>query len=295
MKNAIIYCAGNNFLQYYDRIIKYYNIIALTDSDPQKWGEVLMGEYNVVNPECVDTCMAEVVFIASDRQEIIGQIERKVNKLWPNLSVESILSALISRVSWKSVIDPITWSDKLRNTVCIEGGNYINSIEICFFGFGNQIIIRSGVLVKDRLSVIAYGDGNVLDIGEKTSILNMVANIGEGGAIIIGKNCMFSSGIELFQFECHPIFDLGTKERINHSENITIGDHVWIGRNVALMGGFSVGEDSIIGFGSISSSKFDKKVCIAGSPAKVIRENVTWGREALGLYTITKMDDLRLL
>ena len=48
------------------------------------------------------------------------------------------------------------------------------------------------------------------------------------------------------------------------------------------MSGFSIGEGSIIGKGAISSSKFEENCIIAGNPAKVIRKNVTWGREAVG-------------
>ena len=39
---------------------------------------------------------------------------------------------------------------------------------------------------------------------------------------------MLSSGIEFFQYEWHPIFDSVTGKRINKSEDIVIGDHVWI-------------------------------------------------------------------
>lgn len=292
-EKAIVYCAGNNFVQYYNRITNLYDVYALTDSSSDKWGTQVMG-HKVIKLEDIDRSCADLVFIASDRTDIVNAITKKAESLWPNIRIESILSQCKSNITVNLTHEAFSQNDKLGNSIECSGGNLINGIAADFYGNDNRIIIEENVLVKDRISVMMYGDHNTLRIGKGTSILNCVFNLGEGGNITIGSDCMLSSSIEFFQFEFHPIFDTGTGKRINIPEDITIGDHVWIGRNAALMGGFSIGNDSIIGYGTVSSSKFDSGVCIGGSPAKIIRKNVTWGREALGLYDINELSDLRI-
>lgn len=294
MKKAIVYCAGNNFAQYYERIIKHYEIVALTDSDQAKWGKTVMGKHLITPPDCTAAVDSDVVFIASDREDIICHLSEKAKMLWPNHEVESILSVLISRLSWDSIDKPIEWSDNRRNRIFIEGGNYINHFYFSIYGDDNTIRIGKNVHVKGSLSVIAYGDGNSLEIGAETSFVDTIINLGEGGTVSIGRDSMFASGIELFQYENHPIFDVTLGKRINQSECISIGNHVWVGRNATLMGGFAIGNNGIVGAGCVSSSQFGNNVCIGGNPARIIRENVTWGREALGLYEINDIDDLRI-
>ena len=69
-------------------------------------------------------------------------------------------------------------------------------------------------------------------------------------------------------------------QRINLSKDIIIGDHVWIGQQVVILKGSNIGAQSIIGTRSLVTGKqFEKGVVIAGSPAKVMKENVTWHHE----------------
>lgn len=292
-EKAIVYCAGNNFVQYYNRITKIYDICALTDSSSAKWGTEVMG-HEVMPPDGVDAAGAGLVFIASDRIDIVDAITKRAKGLWPDLRIVSILSECKSNMTAGPLYEAFSTKDKLGNSIECFGGNLINGIAADFYGNDNRIIIEENVLIKDRICVMMYGDNNTLRIGKGTSLLNSVFNLGEGGNITIGSDCMISSGIEFFQFEFHPIFDTSSGKRINMPEDIVIGDHVWIGRNAALMGGFSIGGDSVIGYGAVSSSKFGAGVCIGGSPARLIRKNVTWGREALGLYDIGDISDLRI-
>lgn len=292
-KKAAVYCAGNNFVQYYNRIEKIFDVYILIDSASSRWGSTVMG-HKVVSPDEADVTGADLVFIASDRTDIVDVIREKANELWPGMPVESIRSALLSEISFGDLSKEYTWTDNLGNKFENKGGDRIGKLDITIHGCNNRIIIENNVFVRDNASVLIFGDGNTLRIGEGTSIIDTVFDIGEGGSIIVGKDCMISSGVEFYQYEFHPIFDVETGNRINVSEDIVIGDHVWIGRNASLMGGFSIGCNCIVGAGALSSSQFGGGVCIGGNPARIIRENVTWGREALGLYDIKNVNDLRI-
>ena len=99
------------------------------------------------------------------------------------------------------------------------------------------------------------------------------------GNIHIGDNCIFGANVTLRTCNGHHIFDYDTRERICRPESITIGKHVWIGKEVMLFGGASIGDGSIVGARSITSSEFGNNVMILGHPAKVIRESVIWSRD----------------
>lgn len=65
--------------------------------------------------------------------------------------------------------------------------------------------------------------------------------------------------------------------RINISKDITIGEHVWIGANVSILKGCKIPNNSVIGTGAIVTKKFEKEgICIAGNPAKVVKEEINW-------------------
>ena len=71
-------------------------------------------------------------------------------------------------------------------------------------------------------------------------------------------------------------------KRTNPSKDINIAQHVWIGSKVTITKGAAVAKDSIIGTGSIVTKVFDQpNVVIAGIPAKIVKENVSWINERI--------------
>ena len=53
---------------------------------------------------------------------------------------------------------------------------------------------------------------------------------------------------------------------------MTIGKRVWLGGDVKLVGGVTVGDDTIIGAGSIVTKDIPSGVIAAGNPCRVIRK-----------------------
>ncbi len=53
---------------------------------------------------------------------------------------------------------------------------------------------------------------------------------------------------------------------------ITIGDNVWITTNCTILGGVTIGENTIIGAGSVVTKDIPANVFAAGNPCKVIKE-----------------------
>jgi acetyltransferase-like isoleucine patch superfamily enzyme len=69
---------------------------------------------------------------------------------------------------------------------------------------------------------------------------------------------------------------------------VTIEDHVWIPTRVTILPNVVIGEHSIIGASSLINKSVPKNVLIAGTPARIIRENIT-----SNLDTAQKLDRAR--
>ena len=60
------------------------------------------------------------------------------------------------------------------------------------------------------------------------------------------------------------------------SKPIVIEDNVWIGVNVLILKGVTIGHGSVIAAGSIVTRDIPCNCLAAGIPAKVIREKISW-------------------
>lgn len=103
------------------------------------------------------------------------------------------------------------------------------------------------------------------------------AVIGNNRKIHVGKDCMFSSGINVWTTDYHPIYDLETNKRVNEEKDIIIGDNVWVGREIFISKGSIIPAGCVVGAKSFVNKAFTKENCIiAGVPAKVVKENIYW-------------------
>jgi acetyltransferase-like isoleucine patch superfamily enzyme len=126
---------------------------------------------------------------------------------------------------------------------------------------------------------LVRGAGGVIRIGRGTTFNQVGLSMHEAGRIDIGADCMFSTDIHMDPSDMHPIFDRATGERLNPPQDISIGDHVWLGTRVLVLKGARIGSGTIVGAGSIVSGTLPGDVLAVGSPAKVVRQNVVWTRD----------------
>jgi acetyltransferase-like isoleucine patch superfamily enzyme len=90
----------------------------------------------------------------------------------------------------------------------------------------------------------------------------------------IGDDCAIAWGCLFLDEDFHELDHPGKKSRKN---GIEIGNHVWIGSRVTIPRGATIPDGCVVASGSVASSSFHTTSClIAGSPAKVIKENITW-------------------
>ena len=174
-----------------------------------------------------------------------GRIGKNTNTTGLNLEVRNTYQDRICfeagddcMISGQVVFETTTGHMKIGNRTFIGGGLFvcINSIEI-----GNDVMFSWGCTVMDNNA------HSVRWIERKDDVANWKKGV-ERGAIGKYKDWLHVK-----------------------SAPITIKDKVWIGFNVIILKGVTIGEGSIIGAGSVVTSDIPDWSIVAGNPAKVIR------------------------
>jgi maltose O-acetyltransferase len=112
--------------------------------------------------------------------------------------------------------------------------------------------------------------GSQISIGAGTFI-NYDAVMLDVMPITIGADCQIATRVQ-FLSATHPI-DPGPRRALwEMGKPIAVGDNVWLGGGVILCPGVSVGDDTVVGAGSVVTRDLPAGVVAAGSPARVLRE-----------------------
>ena len=136
--------------------------------------------------------------------------------------------------------------------------------------FGDYVTISRGVMI--RPSSYYGGDyGNGLTIGEHSSI-GPYGYVGCSGKIVIGKNVMFGPKCSLFA-ENYVFSDTESsiKSQGVQQKGITIEDDCWIGSNVTILDGVTIGKGSVIGAGTLVTKDIPTGSIVVDKREKLIR------------------------
>lgn len=145
-------------------------------------------------------------------------------------------------------------------------------------GSGNRIVIGPGCAISG--TILVKGKNQKLTIGRATSIKRGYILLQEQCDISIGEQCMFSREVEIRTTDAHSLFDSKSGKRLNMPAGVHIGDRVWIGTRSLISKGTKISDDCVVGAMSfVSGTFYESGVVIAGVPARVIRQGVTWTRE----------------
>lgn len=200
------------------------------------------------------------------------------------------------------------YSDDRGNEIAYDGV-LEGSVSVQFTGSNNRLVVAPGVRIK-RLAALfdcsnaliqigthttrlaplqlflRVGQDSQIVIGDDLSTTNLcVISAAEGSAVSIGNDVMIATDNEIRADDSHPIFDIHTGQRINPSESVSIGNHVWLARRAVVLAGATIGDGTVIGHGSLVKGVIPNNCIAAGSPARVIRRDVAWERPHLSINT----------
>lgn len=89
--------------------------------------------------------------------------------------------------------------------------------------------------------------------------------------IYIGDNTMMGPNVTLATAG-HPILPELRAQRYQYNMPIHIGKNCWLGAGVIVMPGITIGDNSVIGAGSIVTKDIPANVVAVGNPCRVMRE-----------------------
>ena len=112
-----------------------------------------------------------------------------------------------------------------------------------------------------------------MSIGSNTSISSYTTIYATFG-VTIGENCLISSNCGISSYN-HITNSVNRAEHsgedFKYSKPVEIGNNVWIGMNVCILPGINVGNNSIIGAGSVVTKDVPPNEIWVGNPAKLVK------------------------
>ncbi|MFE0677893.1 sugar O-acetyltransferase [Streptomyces sp. NPDC058867] len=144
---------------------------------------------------------------------------------------------------------------------CAEGAEDARSLLAELLGsLGEEAYVRPPLFVD-------YGSN--ITIGARTFVnFNLTAL--DVAAITIGEDCQIGPNVQLLT-PTHPLEPGPRRDKLEAARPITIGNNVWLGGGVIVLPGVSIGDDSVIGAGSVVTKDVPARVVAVGSPARVVR------------------------
>lgn len=140
----------------------------------------------------------------------------------------------------------------------------------------------SKISIGSNCTFLSKRNSNLIGINRPCSISTQT----ESAVIIIGNNCGFS-GTVIGAFKRIQLgnnvrcgantlitdSDWHTDDyRSGENKEVIIEDNVWLGEGAKVLKGVTIGENSVIGAGSIVVKSIPANVIAAGNPCKIIRE-----------------------
>ncbi len=127
---------------------------------------------------------------------------------------------------------------------------------------------------------VVVGDSRRVHVGERVVLANAVLNV-SSGSITIGDRTIFSPNVMVLtgrhefrdgrRLSIDPKFDDGSwggsLEQPLEGFDIVIGDGVWVSAGAIIVGGVTIGHNSIVAAGAVVTRSFPDFSVIAGVPA----------------------------
>jgi acetyltransferase-like isoleucine patch superfamily enzyme len=160
---------------------------------------------------------------------------------------------------------------KLGNNIVFCGKPIIRRYPYSSISIGNNCKFRSDftialgynkkciILTRLRNSQIIIGN----DCGFNAVVISACESISIGNNVLIGYNT------KIIDYDGHSSEDI---EKPGQIKPVVICDRVFIGMNVTILKGVTIGENSVIGANSIVVKDIPANVIAAGNPCKVIRQ-----------------------
>jgi acetyltransferase-like isoleucine patch superfamily enzyme len=217
-----------------------------------------------------------------------------------------VLPEILDGLTLRAVTGPLPeWWHDHGNALYLRDGMTVPEklIEVMATYPFRDVLLVLGTGMEWFSSLLIGGDGATVFIGpntymtaadiycggNSTIVLNegVVATRGavvdarNGGSIVCQPDQLWAAYVYIVTDDMHRLEDVETGARINsYGAHVRFGRHVWLGRDVIISGHVEIGDGAVVGMRSmVRGQKVPPQTAVAGVPARVIREGVTWSGE----------------
>lgn len=120
--------------------------------------------------------------------------------------------------------------------------------------------------------------GYNIEIGENF-YANVNCTILDGAKVTFGNNVFVAPNCG-FYTAGHPLDVAQRNAGLEYARPITVGNNVWIGAQVCVLPGVTIGDNSVIGAGSVVTKNIPPNSIAVGNPCRVIRTVTTPNQES---------------
>ena len=86
--------------------------------------------------------------------------------------------------------------------------------------------------------------------------------------VTIGDNCQMAPNVAIYTAG-HPVYPTTRNSAYEYGKAVTIGDNVWIGGNTVILPGVYIGNNAVIGAGSVVTKDIPDWCIAVGNPCRV--------------------------
>ena len=130
---------------------------------------------------------------------------------------------------------------------------------------GANVLLEPGVwITAPAPACVRIGEGTFLNLGVMVAAVELVEI---GAHCMLANGCMVTDGNHRFDDPDKPVPWQGFTSK----GPTRIGDNVWLGANVVVTSGVTIGERCVIGANSVVTQDIPPFSIAAGAPAKVLK------------------------
>jgi acetyltransferase-like isoleucine patch superfamily enzyme len=148
--------------------------------------------------------------------------------------------------------DVVIWGGLFRGGIGLELHDSVRLYDSCRLVI-DQVRPESGIVLETGVA------------------LNFNCYIDGSGGVRIRRRTIVGPNVVILSSGHQVHADTAARESAKEFDPVDIGEDVWIGANVVVLKDITVGNDAIVGAGSIVTHNVPARAVVAGNPARVLR------------------------